>query len=177
MPLITGTTAIGATATANVDISYQFFTQGPARQGVVTLQPFGMGTQAGPGNDRAVVNLVVGTYAGSCINNQCGGILGLSHAFPFTLGNTFNFNLSENFFAGADFTDGPGFASGRIGLTVQLFEANGKTPVNIYVAPEPGTLALLLVSFGGLGATCGIRSVITVFRRQTRFQPTQHTLE
>jgi hypothetical protein len=78
------------------------------------------------------------------------------------LGDSFSFQFAEAFAASGDpLVQGPGFASGTATFTFQLFEADGRTPVALYAAPEPGTSGLLLVSFVGVG-------ILAVRRRRVR---------
>lgn len=156
---------IGSSAASTANITYQFVTPGPVRAGVITLSS-GVKLQSGPGNDSDRLTVSIGSLSDSCggIAGQCNGFLSLpgQRSFNFMLGNTFTFSFSEAFQAAGDpYVEGPGFASGSAGLNFQLFEADGKTPVAVSAAPEPGTLGLLLTCLGGIAATCGARKLYT----------------
>jgi hypothetical protein len=149
---------IASSAAANATVTYQLFTQGPVRPGIITYTGSYSNWQVGSGNNPAQISASVGSLSGSCTGIQpfcTGPLLGTPtpHSVAFTLGNSFGFQLSESFTAYGDpFVEGPGFASGTAFLNFQLFEADGRTPVAIYAAPEPGTLGLLLICLGGFGA-------------------------
>ncbi len=148
---------VPATATASANIAYQLFTPGPMRQGIMTYTGFTVNFVYGPGNDSAKAAISVGSLSESCMGNgfNCYDFFNslTPRSASFTLGNPFAFSFSESFSAYGDpYVEGPGNASGRVVFNFQLFEADGKTPVAIYAAPEPGTFGLLLTCLGGLGA-------------------------
>ncbi len=153
---------IGSSASSTANVSYQFSTPGPVRQGVITLSYSVNNLQSGPGNDSGQIAVQVGSLGDSCggIGGICNGFLDTPgpRSFSFTLGNTFGFDLTEAFKAVGDpSSEGTGFAKGGLTFNLQLFEADGKTPVAISAAPEPGTLGLLLAPLGGIGVRWVLR--------------------
>ena len=151
-----GPGGISSNATATANITNQFFTAGPVRQGVITFSANVRNFGEGPGNDSATAAVSVGSLPGSCLGNYgCSGLLTTvaPRSLSFTLGNTFAISFNEAFAAYGDpLVEGTGFANGAVNLNFQLFEADGKTPVTIFAAPEPDTFGLLLISFAGLCA-------------------------
>jgi hypothetical protein len=162
---------IASSAIANATVTYQLFTQGPVRPGIITFTGSYSNWLVGAGNNPAQISASVGSLSGSCTGIQpfCNGpLLGapVPHSVAFTLGNSFGFQFMEMFQAFGDpFSEGPGFASGTAFFTFQFFEADGRTPVAIYAAPEPGTLELLFASFVGLGTAYGVRVAAVFLRR------------
>ena len=143
---------IGSSAASTATITYQFLTGGPVRPGVITLSSSVRNLQSGPGNDSDRVAVSIGNLADDCggIDGICNGFLSAlgPRSFGFTLGNTFTFSFSENFQAiGDPYSEGTGFASGAAGITFQLFEADGRTPIAFSnAAPEPSSFSLLLLA-------------------------------
>ena len=154
---------IASSAAALATVNYQLFTGGPVRPGIITYTGSYSNWNVGPGDNPANISASVGPLSGSCTGIQpfcTGPLLGtpLPHSVAFTLGNSFKFQFSESFTAFGDpYVEGPGFASGTAFFNFQLFEADGRTPVTIYAAPEPGTLGLLLACLGGWGAAHFVR--------------------
>lgn len=145
-----------ANASANATATYELTTLGPVRQGVLTYFGTFSNWDLGAGDDSGQISASLGSLSGSCGGAQpsCSGLFGsvAPRSVPFTLGNSFSFQLADTFKAFGDpFVQGPGFASGTANFTFRLFEADGTTPVALYAAPEPGTLGFMLISFVGLG--------------------------
>ena len=141
---------ISSSAAATADITYQFSTPGPVRSGLISISS-GVNLQSGAGFDSVILTASIGSLNGSCSGEGglCNGFLSLpgTRSFAFTLGDTFTFNFSEAFQAFGDpYVEGSGFARGSAGLNLQLFEADGKTPVAISAAPEPSSFSLLLLA-------------------------------
>jgi len=149
---------IASTATANATVTYQLSTLDPVRQGVLTYAGSYSNWQVGPGDDSAQFSASLASLSGSCGGGALpfcsGSLLGVPvpRSVPFTLGNSFSLQFADTLMAYGDpLVQGPGFASNTVFLNFQLFEADGRTPVALYAAPEPGTFGLLLTSVVGLG--------------------------
>ncbi len=155
VPIFPTTTDSSAMAQAN--LTQGFTTAGPARTGVITFSASVANLQAGPGEDRASINLAVGALPGDCLNFLCGGLLAEAspRSFSFALGTPFTLNLTETFSAAGSFNDGTGFAQGTAGFNFQLFEANGTTPVTLVATPEPGQAGLFAI--GGITMAALVR--------------------
>jgi len=140
-------------ASATTNISYQLLTQGPVRQGQLQVIGFGDWSVAPGYNNSGIANVSLGSLTGSCSSSfgpaRCSGLLnypvGNSSIITFTLGTPFALNFSEIFAASAVFEENSSL-TGRTILDFKLFEADGKTPVAIYAAPEPSSFSLLLLA-------------------------------
>jgi hypothetical protein len=140
-------------ASATTNISYQFLTQGPVRQGQLQVIGFGDWDVAPGYNNSGIASASLGSLTGSCSSSfgpaRCSGLLnyptGNSSVIPFTLGTSFVLNFSEIFAASAVFNENSSL-SGRTVLDFKLFEADGKTPVAISATPEPSSFSLLLLA-------------------------------
>lgn len=124
-----------------------FRSAGPPRPGTIVflLNAYG----AGPDNNVSIGN-GVNQYSLSC-SGRIGCSSGGPEPVPFELGTTFTVTAFASAF-GACF---PGYCeqSGASVNTLELFEADGTTPVNYFpvTVPEPGSGAFLLLGVAALG--------------------------
>ncbi len=138
-----GTSGFFGPRSLTVDISYDFTTAGPVRVGMIHV--FGVASADGSFGGGGSANFTF--PGGSCI----GGILqcGKNAFFAVQLGTVMTVNAHAS--SGAQLVNAGGGADANV--TIELFEADGRTPVALLDAPgaagvpEPQSAAMLL---GGL---------------------------
>lgn len=84
------------------------------------------------------------SFSGSGYNASC-----CTPVFDFELGEPFILNLDTSANAFTEPMDYLAGANASATLTLQFFEADGVTPVNLVETPEPGSVALLGVGLAG----------------------------
>jgi hypothetical protein len=129
-------------AASSATITLDLDTAGSARPGVVLID-WNASTNGccGMGGGSVSYNL------GSGIGGNCGAppatVCSYSVFEPITLGSDFAFTETEQFTATTlDEHEG---GSLQANLSLQFFEANGETPVDVFETPEPGPLGLAAV--------------------------------
>ena len=156
----TASVGSGYSNDANVSASdnLTLYTKGPVRPGeAVVMESFSiLGIVSS-----LTASLTLGSLTANCTQSapaspSCSGSLGPSSGngtftIPFTLGQPFALDVSLfNDSSGGGST--PHFStSGDVNLSVQLFESNGTTPVQI-LTPEPATLGFLTMGLVSLAA-------------------------
>jgi hypothetical protein len=162
---IAGTVSF-STAAALGTADLELATSGPVRNGFIDVfeQMSGPSTAEIPPTQQ--VNIAVGALQTSCKlsfeSTACTGNLGPSNGYspmtvqPFTLGQHFSFSESLEILATSPSASSDNNSSGApsVDFSFSFLESDGKTPVEIFLVPEPGTLALIIT---GLVVVCSFR--------------------
>lgn len=157
------TAAVGdADVTVSASDSLVLYTSGPVRSGELVLTETDNPTFSV--DDTLNTSIQIGTLTSQCIGSSsgfalCTGSLGSSagpFTVPFTLGQPFDLDvsLSDESLTGGPFAHQGG---GTITFSLELFESNGTTPVQI-LTPEPATLGFIAL---------GLLSVVAISRKRS----------
>ena len=133
-------------AAATIFLDLPSFTAGPIRSGLASYFLTAQGDNTNGFTNSSGVQLgILDTCQQSLRGPTCfrPGIL-----VPFTLGVPFNLGLQAQA-AGSFRFSGSANSMGTSNLSLQLFEANGTTPVNIQLVPEPSQFGPMAAVMAG----------------------------
>ncbi len=135
------------TASASTFLSLYFVTSGPIRSGIVYVPAFDASGVGETGVTSTASFILSDTLGGMC-GTKLGCVFPpVYEPYQVTLGTTLELTEMSSTYAGA-FNEGEMGSLGALdfGGTLEFFEADGVTPVDVSAAtPEPTTLGLLLL--------------------------------
>lgn len=151
-----------SSAWATASISLNLSTLGPVRQGFLQIYAPTLSWIDAPEGYSGQMNLSLGSITGSC---QSAGSLTCrigtyylaangTLLLPFTLGDSFSFQITESDSVNGDVDSGDSEGTDQTAISFRLLEADGATPVALYdppaTAPEPATFGILSLGVAGL---------------------------
>lgn len=141
-------------ASSNVAVSVNLFTNGPLRLGYVEISGGSQTTAAGFGSANISASVGTALNLGCGVNQSC---YSLSNTLqPFELGTSFTFSQTQHSTGQSDIIQNQGDSVANTSETFTFFEADGVTPVAVFDAasavPEPAAWTLFALGLAGLGA-------------------------